>query len=82
MSMANFIEDFEFEKRERQANRAVPRYNGPELGTLQSSVLDSVTEFLEAVGIDNNLLVQSADYAVAYEHKFYIEWLKNFEAIC
>jgi hypothetical protein len=34
MSMANFIDNFELEKSERKANRSVPRYNGPELGSL------------------------------------------------
>ena len=34
MSMANFIDNFELEKSEKHANRAIPRYNGPELGSL------------------------------------------------
>ena len=44
--------------------------------------MDSITEFLESAGIDNTLLVQAADYAVAAEHQFYVDWLKNFESIC
>ncbi len=83
MSMANFVEDFEAEKAERLKSRmSTAKYQGPELGSLESTLLDNITVFLETVGIDNTVLVHAADYSVSFEHKFYVEWLKNFETLC
>lgn len=83
MSVVNFINNYENEKTERQRNKiSTTSYQGPELGSLESGLMDNITDFFDIAGIDNTLLVQAADYSVSYEHKFYIEWLKNFESIC
>lgn len=56
-------------------------YLGPDIQTLEESLSDQLGGFIESVGVDHVLLQNAANYSVAHEHKFYLEWLKDFKSV-
>ena len=77
---ATFISNYEEEKAERKRGRATPvSYSGPELSTLDEKFQESLYQFIDAVGINSEVMGRAAQLSIAYENKFYIEWLKDIK---
>lgn len=77
---ATFIKDYEAEKAERKVGRSVPvSYSGPELSSLDEKFQEALYQFIDAVGINSEVMGRAAQFAIAYESKFYIEWLKDIK---
>ena len=52
LSTCSFIENYEQEKADRQKNRMSGQgYQGPELGSLDSKIMDGATEFFFTLGV-------------------------------
>ena len=80
--MATFIQDYEHDRTERQKGRVgLTGYTGPELSSLDENFQNGLYEFIEKVGFDGEVLQRASQYSVAYEHQFYVEWLKDFKSL-
>ena len=56
-------------------------YPGPEIHSLEESLSDKIGEFVESVGVDHALLQNASNFSIAYEHHFYLEWLKDLKSV-
>lgn len=82
LGLATFIKDYEADRSERQKGRVgLTGYTGPELSSLDENFQNGLYEFIEKVGFDGEVLQRASQYSVAYEHQFYVEWLKDFRSL-
>lgn len=82
LGLATFIKEYDVEKSEK-AKGKIPAigYAGPQISTLDEQFQESIYEFIEGVGITGELLQRAAEFSTAYEHQFYVEWLKDFKSL-
>lgn len=52
-------------------------YLGPDIYTLDHKVQESMRDFVTSFGLNNEFFGKVNDLSFAYEHKFYVEWLKD-----
>ena len=82
ITMVAFVKDYELDRNERQKGRIpISGYTGPEISSLDENFRESLEGFIENVGINGEVLQRAAEFSVAYEHQFYIDWLKDFRSI-
>jgi hypothetical protein len=56
-------------------------YTGPELSSLEERFQEAMYEFIEGVGVNEEILQRVSEFGMAYEHQFYVEWLKDFNSL-
>ena len=77
-----FLGNYENERTDRFKERnSSTSYPGPEVHSLEESLSDKIGEFIESVGVDHALLQNASNFSVAYEHQFYLEWLKDLKSV-
>lgn len=54
---------------------------GPEFSSLDENLEQGIYTFIESLGINNELLGQIYQFSVAYEHQFYVKWLKDLKSL-
>lgn len=81
LTNATFIDDYEAEKAERKKGRYPPGYLGPDLSSLDESLENGIYEFIEGVGVNSEILGQAYQFSIAYEHQFYVKWLKDLKSL-
>lgn len=64
-------------------NEAVSKiYSGPDIDSINDDLFENLNTFLEEdLTVTNQILETLADYAINYEHQFYIEWLKDIKTV-
>ena len=82
ITMVAFINDYELDRSERQKSRiSISGYTGPEISSLDENFRQSLEGFIEGVGINGEILQRAAEFSAAYEHQFYVDWLKDFRSL-
>lgn len=82
MVNVRFVEDYEKERTDRIGQRQLStRYAGPEVQSLEPAIVDKLGEFIEVLGVDHSFLQNASRYSLAFEHQFYLEWLKDIKSI-
>lgn len=82
MTTASFIDDYETEKADRKKGRNYQAgYLGPELSSLDQNLEEGIYAFIESVGVTNELLCEAFQFSIAYEHQFYVKWLKDLKSL-
>ena len=81
-----FTSNYEKEKQLKAAGRmagtgSTAGYLGPDLSSLEESLEQGILEFIESLGFKPEMIEKIAEYSIAYEHKFYIQWLKDMNSL-
>lgn len=82
MVNVRFVDDYEKERNDRIGQRQnSTKYSGPEIHSLEPAIVDKLGEFIEVLGVDHSFLQNASRYSLAFEHQFYVEWLKDIKSI-
>lgn len=82
LGQLSFINDYAEDLNDRKKGQMPSStYTGPEIMSLEEKFQESLYSFVEEVGVTGEVLQRASEYSVAYEHQFYVEWLKDFRSI-
>jgi hypothetical protein len=76
MSMS-FTKDYQSHRRSNRYDRPLGLYQGPELDSLDETLVERLHEYFESLGIDEELVSFVSDYSVHAEHPHYVKWLEE-----
>lgn len=54
---------------------------GPDISTIEESLENALLEFIETLGINQEVISRASEFSIAYEQKFYIQWLKDLNSL-
>lgn len=71
----NFTGDYESHKTQSKFERSQSLYQGPDLETLDETLVESLTNYFEGLGLNENVINFVEQYSLNTEHTFYVKWL-------
>lgn len=74
------VEQPEKYARESRLSRAPDQYLGPEFGTLEERVQVAMQDFLQGLGLDDEVVTFIEIYSLDKEQRLYMNWLDDVEA--
>jgi hypothetical protein len=82
ISSASFINSYEKEKADRKTGLvSAADYPGPILSSLDDKIQESLYVFVEGTGFTPEILAKVSEFSIAYEQKFYLEWLRDLQKL-
>lgn len=79
MSSLSFTGDYETHKTQGKMERSQTTYQGPDLETLDEALLESLTNYFEGLGINEDVINFIEQYSLNTEHAFYVKWLEQLK---
>lgn len=73
----SFTHDYVSHSRGNKLDRPLTKYQGPELETIDEVLLQNLQEYIESLGIDDDLVSFVSEYSVHAEHPHYVKWLED-----
>lgn len=79
MGSLSFTGDYETHKTQGKMERPQTTYQGPDLETLDEALVDSLSNYFEGLGINEDIINFVEQYSLNSEHGFYVKWLEQLK---
>lgn len=75
MGGLSFTGNYDTHKTQGKMERPQTVYQGPDLETLDEGLVNSLTNYFEGLGINEDVINFIEQYSLNSEHPYYLKWL-------